>query len=559
MVDSLLILLSMKTLRLILSRMYFVALVMTIIGAGVNSVAHAAAPMCAEMFGQPFQPASQSEARFSFLPEHVRLTRKSKNEYFADYIYTVQGHPRLKSSELAMDFMNVIDANLNSGRELLNAILNNRKADRPTGIFIFIDINNLGWVNNNFTGKTQTGDLYLFKTVDAIQKVIGQDGLVFRLGGDEFGIIVESREPEAVQKIMKELQREIHARTHPVFLQETRRRVNEFKEIHQKRKEGLITELEYQSFYMQFKTYTSYSQEGVSMGASYLDGSSAEIIQNRAEQMATEMKIKIKKAFNFDTSKYTGGVNLSDPENKIQPGFRPEISPIMSLQQYHQIFPAVHKPVQARDKTAWFSSAPLIKSQRLQEVFRFGGIGIGEYKNELTAEEYRLEYYNIEQRITETHLIEMNNNTGFMDARSKSARIVINHFLERVGKSGNSGGSIWISLLNLGKLNYFHKKTATGDQALTLAAQAIKKELTEAHIPFKDHGSDFLVLSTGMTKEQITEYKNVLEERLNSNILLNKIFLEEIEHIEKTEKDPLVRKTRIEEVQKLMAYKFKVL
>lgn len=559
MVSSLLISLSMKVLRLTLSRMYFMALAMTIIVGGVNSVAHATAPMCAEMFAQPFQSVSQSETRFSFLPEHVRLTRKSKNEYFADYIYTFQGYPRLKSSELAMDFANVIDANLNSGRELLNAILNNRKSDRPTGIFIFIDINNLGWVNNNFTGKTQTGDLYLIKTVDAIQKVIGPDGLVFRLGGDEFGIIIETREPEAVQKIMKDLQHEIHARTHPVFLQETRRRVNEIKEIHQKRKEGVITELEYQSFFMQFKTYTSYSQEGVSMGASYLDGSSAEVIQNRAEQMATEMKIKIKRAFNLDTSKYTGGVNLSNPENKIQPGFRPEIPPIMSLQQYRHIFPAVQKPVRDRDKAAWFSSAPPIKSQRLQEVFRFGGMGIGKYKNELTAEEYRLEYYNIEQRITETHLIEMNNNTGFMDARSKSARIVINHFLERVEKNGNPGGSIWISLLNLGKFNYFHKKTATGDLALTLAAETIKKELTGTCIPFKYNGSDFFILSTGMTKEQIAEYKKVLEERLNSNILLNKIFLQEIEYIEKTETEPLARKTRIEEVQKLMAYKFKVI
>lgn len=536
---------------------------MTFVGRGVSSVAYAAAPMCAELFTQPsrgIHSESQSETRFSFLPEHVRLVRKSKNEYFADYIYSVQGYPRLKSSELTMDFANVIDANLNSGRELLNAIFNNRKQGKASGTFIFIDVNNLGWVNKNFADKAQAGDLYLFKTVDAIQKVVGENGLVFRLGGDEFGIIIEAQEPETVQKIMKSLQREIHAQAHSVFLQETRRRVTEFKEIHQKRKEGLITELEYQSFFLQFKNYTSYSQEGVSMGAAYLDGSSPEAIQYRAEKMATEMKIKIKQAFNLDTSKYTGGVNLSNPENKINPGFRPEIPALMTRQHYNQTFPAEQSTdaPQVKNRAVWFSSVPALKIRRTQEILRLGQLGIGKYKNELKAEEYRLEYYNIDQQILETRSIETNNTTGFMDARSQAAKLVINHFLERVEKPSNTGGSIWVSLLNLGKLNYFHQKTATGDKALSLAAEAIRKELAGAHVPFKYNGSDFFILSLGMTKKQIVDYKKVLEERLNSNSILNEIFLQEIDYIEKTEQDPQSRKARVEEVRKLMIHKFKV-
>lgn len=553
----------MKALRLLLSRMIFMSLAMTIIGRGVSSVAYAATPMCAELFTQPsqsIQPESQSETRFSFLPEHVRLVRKSKNEYFADYVYSVQGYPRLKSSELTMDFVNVIDANLHSGRELLNSILNHHKEGKASGTFIFIDVNNLGWVNKNFADKAQAGDLYLFKIIDAIQKVIGKEGLVFRLGGDEFGIVVEAQEPEAVQKIMKNLQHEIHAQAHSVFLQETRRRVTEFKEIHQKRKEGLITEIEYQSYFLQFKNYTSYSQEGVSMGAAYLDGSTADVIQNRAEQMATEMKIKIKQAFNLDTSKYTGGINLSNSENTIKPGFRPDIPSIMSLQQYHLTFPAAQKSdsTQVKNRNVWFSSVPAIKSYRTQEVLRLGEMGIGKYKNELKAEEYRLEYYNIEQQITETRPIETNNNTGFMDARSQTARVVINHFLERVAKPSNTGGSILVSLLNLGKLNYFHQKTATGDKALSLAAEAIKKELVGTHVPFKYNGSDFFILSIGMTKEEIADYKKVLEEKLNANSILNEIFLQEIDYIKKTEKDSQVRNARVEDVRKLMVQKFKV-
>lgn len=145
-----------------------------------------------------------------------------------------------------------------------------------------------------------------------------------------------------------------------------------------------------------------------------------------------------------------------------------------------------------------------------------------------------------------------------MDARSQAARVVINYYLESVVKPANVGGSMWVSLLNLGKLNYFHKKTATGDQALGLAAEVIRRELVGTHVPFKHNGSDFYILTAGMTKNQIAEYKKVLEEKLNSNKLLDEIFLQEIAYIERTEQDSQVRNARIDEVRKLMVHKFKV-
>lgn len=529
---------------------------MVIVSLGVSVNAHASL-QCVQLFHSETNP----EIRFDFIPENVRLTRASKSEVFVDYVFSINGYPRLKTTELAMDYSTVIDANLQSGRELLNSILTNNKQGKPNGSYIFIDVNNLGWVNKNFYDKSQAGDLYLYKTMDAILAVIGDKGIVFRLGGDEFGIVLETKLPEEVKKIMTDLQREIHAKSHSVFLAETKRRVADFRAIYQKRKDNEISEAEYQAALQEFRTYTSYSQEGVSMGAAYIEGSSPADIQNRAEKMAVEMKIKIKQAFNLDTSKYTGGVNLSALHNRIKPSFRPDIPAIMSGSDFKQAYPQAFKADSLRimDRPTWFSNAPMVQSRRTQEVLRMGQLGIGKYKNELKAVEYRLEHYNIsESKIEKTRPIEVNTNTGFMDARSQGAKIVINHFLERTNRSDVDSGTIWISLLNLGKLNYFHRKTETGDLALGLAARAIEKELVGNHVPFKYHGSDFFILTTGMSKQEIKDYRKVLEEKLNSNTLVDKIFLDEIEFIERTETDLESRKTKTDEIRKLMAQKYKV-
>ncbi len=529
-------------------------IVMAIVSLGVSVNARPSL-QCMQLFDY-----ETPEARFEFIPENARLTRKSES-IFVDYVFNVNGYPRLKTTELAMDYSDVIDANLQSGREFLNSILTNKKFHKPNGSYIFIDVNNLGWVNKNFHDKTQAGDSYLYKTIDAIQAVIGDKGLVFRLGGDEFGIVLETKAPEEVQNIMQNLQREIHAKAHSVFLAETKRRVADFRAIYQKRKDDEISEAEYQAALQEFRTYTSYSQEGVSMGAAYIDGSPPADIQNRAEKMAVEMKIKIKQAFNLDTAKYTGGLNLSDSTHRIKTGFRPEIPVIMSRPEFDQTYPQAFKSdtLRVKDRPMWFSTVPLVQSHRAQEVFRLGQMGIGKYKNELKSEEYRLEYYNISgKKIEQTRPIEVNTNTGFMDARSQGAKIVINHFLKRTERLDANNGTIWVSLLNLGKLNYFHRKTETGDLALGLAARAIEKELVGNHVAFKYNGSDFFILAIGMTKQEITDYKKVLETKLNSNTFVDKIFLQEIEYIERTESDFELRKTKIEEIKKLMAQKFKV-
>lgn len=535
---------------------FMTLITMVIVSLGVSVNARAGL-QCVQLFDSE----TTQETRFDFIPENVRLNQKSTSEVFVDYVFKVNGYPRLKTTELAMDYANVIDANLQSGREFLNSILTNKKDGKPNGAFIFIDVNNLGWVNKNFQDKMQAGDLYIYKTIDAIQSVIGGKGLVFRLGGDEFGIVLETKVPEEVQKIMQDLQREIHAKAHTVFLNETKLRVAAFRAVYQQRQKDEITEAEYQTALADFKTYTSYSQEGVSMGAAYIDGSAPAEVLGRAEKMAVEMKIKIKQAFNLDTAKYTGGINLSDSTNRIKPSFRPDIPAVMSRPDFNREYPRAFKSdtLRVKDRQVWFSTVPLVQSSRTQEVFRMGQLGIGKYKNEINTAEYRLEYYNINaQQIEKTRPIEINTNTGFMDARSQGAKVVINHFLERTEKPDVAGGTIWVSLLNLGKLNYFHRKTETGDMALGLAARAIEKELVGQHVPFKYNGSDFFILTAGMTKQQIKDYKKVLEEKLNANTLVDKIFLQEIEHIERSETDLELRKTKIAEIRKLMSQKFKV-
>lgn len=396
-------------------------------------------------------------------------------------------------------------------------------------------MNNLGWVNKNFFSKTQAGD--------------------------EFGIVIESQDPQVIQKVMKDLQTEIHSQAHSVFREETQRRAAAFRVVYQRYKNNEITEAEYQAAYLDFKTYTSYSQEGVSMGAAYIDGTSAEAIQNRAEKMATEMKIKIKQAFNLDTSKYTGGVNLSNADQNIKSRFRADIPSLGSLspQNLNEGPRTPTDSLQLQKRETWFASIPVIKSQRTSDVLRYGKIGIGKYKNELTTEEYRLEKYDLGGLLSETRPLELNNNTRFIDARSQAAKTVINEVIDEAIRPEQRGGrAILVSLLNLGKLNYFHKKTATGDQALGLAASVLRKELSNSLVPFKTNGSDFFILSVGMNKEELIKYKLNLEEKLNASSEVDQVFLSEIEYVERTETDADARRRRIEEIRSLMAKKFQV-
>jgi GGDEF domain-containing protein len=535
-------------------------LVATIIGAGV-SVEALAAPSCQALFEEKplvitpeVSRSETTEKKFSFMPGHVRLTKKSGENYIAEYVYSVRHSPLIKRTEVAMDSANVIDANLNSGRELLESILDKRRKDRMNGTFIFVDVNNLSWVNRNFADKMQAGDLYIAKTVEALRQVVAQDGLIFRLGGDEFGIVLDTHLALTVQQTIKKIQNEIHERTHSIFLQETKRRVLEFREFRKRYKQGEFSEAEYVAKLAEFKEYTMYSQEGVSMGAAYIDGSPAEAIQNLAERMATHMKIKIKKAFNLDTSKYTGGVNLSNNDKPIQPKFRSDF-PLMATMGSKQ---PVTKWTNSRLDAIWSSNVPVVQSTRSSDVVRFGQIGIGKYHNELTLNEYKLEVYDVNNKIIETRLIEINTNTQFMDARSKAAKTVINEFIDHSLKPGSNGVTLQVSLLNLGKLNYFHNKTATGDQALQITAEILREVLTANNIPFKANGSDFLILSVGTTKEEINNYKKSLETKLNAHSSLDVIFLKEIEHIQESETNPQVRQKRIEEVRKLMSKKFQV-
>lgn len=530
-------------------------IVSALLSAGVSANARSGL-MCQALFQN-----ETKETRFSFVPEHIRLTRTPHATYFADYVFRINNSSRLRSTELAMDSENVINANLQSGREFLNAILSKSKHDKPNGAFIFIDVNNLGWVNKNFHDKMQAGDLYIQKTVEAIQSVVADKGLVFRLGGDEFGIVLETKSPEVIQKTMQNLQREIHAKAHSVFLSETKRRVADFKVMHQRYKNNEISEAEYQSRLAEFRTYTQYSQEGVSMGMAYIVGGLPSVIQQRAEAMAVEMKIKIKTAFNLDTSKYTGGVNLSQVNHKIKPSFRPGIPMVMSPSDFTKVYPQAHTAdtLIVKDRSMWFAAVPVMQVKRTHEVFRLGQIGIGKYKNELNADEYHAEYYDNSGKPTgETRPIEMNTVTGLMDARAPGAKTVINYFLGQSDKLDANNAVMWVSLLNLGKLNYFHRKTETGDLALALAAKAIQSELIGKHVPFKHNGSDFYILTTGITKQEMNEHKKNLEAKLNANPLLDQIFLQEIEYIKRTEADSGDRQKKIDEIYKLMAKKYQV-
>ena len=90
------------------------------------------------------------------------------------------------------------------------------KNDRKVGI-VFIDLNKLKDINDTHGHKT--GDVYLRETADAFRSSISNigQGDLYRMGGDEFMIVIEnhlSEDPDAFRKEMQEYIQQIKAE-HP--------------------------------------------------------------------------------------------------------------------------------------------------------------------------------------------------------------------------------------------------------------------------------------------------------------------------------------------------------
>jgi diguanylate cyclase (GGDEF)-like protein len=77
----------------------------------------------------------------------------------------------------------------------------------PTTIFMF-DLNDLKKCNDNF--GHDSGDKYIKLVANALQEIFGIDGRCFRIGGDEFAVIMSHISNNEIVRMLNSLERSIN-------------------------------------------------------------------------------------------------------------------------------------------------------------------------------------------------------------------------------------------------------------------------------------------------------------------------------------------------------------
>ena len=83
-------------------------------------------------------------------------------------------------------------------QEKIDELQQNLELNQRLGI-VMIDLNNLKIVNDNFGHNT--GDEFILTAVEIIQNAFGDNCEHYRIGGDEFAVIINAPNPEAIYKI----------------------------------------------------------------------------------------------------------------------------------------------------------------------------------------------------------------------------------------------------------------------------------------------------------------------------------------------------------------------
>ena len=478
--------------------------------------------------------------KITFLPEANRLltyVKGAKTELVRESIVKVKGQDKVKIDKIPLDESLpglVIDAGLESGRVFLDLLLS-QKANRESavvGTFIFIDVNNLGYVNKNFFNKSKDGDALIKGAARVFQKMCADQGLLFRMGGDEFGLVMPPMSPKDLVKFQEDLIKSLRIEVHSIFTNETRVRAENLRVAQKSFQLGLdghVGQVDQQTLNQEiesFKKYATYSQEGLSIGSVYLGSGDAQAIQNQAENLATQMKIAVKSSLKQDVSKYT--------DQKYDYSGPPRLA-------YRYVFPEIDQslyvPMIKVSRTRTDYTQPVVQSVRGPVVKRFGPISLVHYYTEDGQTETRIEYYddtqknrleNVPKRLARVDKVDIHSHSGFVDAKSKEAQDLLRFF---VSKYAESRGVIWINLLNLGKLNYFVQKTVTGDRMIKRYAELIQQVMRESDIPIKLAGSEFAILSNQVGKIKLEKIKQRLFDLINNDHVVHQIYQEQIDYL----------------------------
>lgn len=445
------------------------------------------------------------------------------------------GSTKIYSRELPIDKLTgTIDANFTPGKEFLENIIKDKNGKVTLAV---IDLDNLGFVSKKFTHGAQgsaeelkkiafqNGDVYIQKVVQEIQNVVGDKGILFRSGGDEFQLVLNETDPDKVKAILERINLQVRSpEVRKIFSEEAKARARDYRALTQSRAANgtiLSTEKELQAAgYL--KDYVPYSQPNVSMGAVVPNGMPLQKAIEVAEEELKQGKITYKNSLGADTSKYGG--------TKPKPGQKPKTA----------IAPPSKLPIQGPVSPGAKDIAPnltgnlqQVGEQRFQEKFRFGNMSVVNYKSGHEGKDIlMLERYSGSDgaRSAEVREIFTNTRTGFIDGRHERGEELLNAFIN--SNKTPKRGFVWVNAENLGLMNYFKAGSATGDKLLQATAKVIRKKSNSNSLPIKMQGSEFIIASEGFSAKDLANFSQSLERSLQRDPVIQKIYTDQAKYLE---------------------------
>ena len=428
--------------------------------------------------------------------------------------------------ELPVDPMTgTFDANFPVAREFLEGMVRDLNGKVTLAV---IDIDNLGYVSKNFThgfrgtpaemraNSMRIGDTYIKAVAKAVKEVVGENGQIWRTGGDEFALVLHETDPAKAKALLDLISKRVRAAdVREIFTKESRVRAKAYREANE---QGAANPAEFRL------GYAPYSQPNVSIGSVIVNNESLPQAFALAERQATAHKISTKEQFAADTTKYGG----SAPSPEALPHLTFVASASVPANGTETL--AI---TQAQSAASLRSAQSTVVETRSREVFRVGEYSIVEYRNELGESVLRGEHFFSRSDGTRTFTapeLFTNTKTGLLDGRHGRTRDILETFTRST--STPSRGAIWINAENLGLANNFAAGgMATGDRLLERTAAVLKEVSDQSRIPVKMTGSEFLVLTENVPAGQLRGFAERLQSRLASDAEIKGIYDAQERHL----------------------------
>lgn len=481
------------------------------------SLAAQAAPSCRYLFNED---RVESVSR---LPVGINIQQQTSAARASSLVFVTAeklpgGQWVKRTQEFFVDELSgAIDANFKSGRELFEKIAM-AKAGRAH--LAFVDVGNLGAINNTFQQGGRAGDRYLRSVAEKILKLGRGKITLARLGGDEFGLIIDTVDSVEVQKLLVQIQaslrEDLKADAKQIFTEEKRQRAEKFREaaaqLKQANPDGRLTDQDIQLLRQDIDELAKIQQPDISIGSTqigHLDD--LNMLLERAEAQSKKMKISTALKFARSAEKY-GSDEV--PSQRPSPMFRAPIElPLVTA--------SWGGPARNVETSPLINSLREIRYERKDEIFRNSNVTIARYEDELGNSQYRVEKYIEANQFSPKRLVTFElptrGATELLDGVHPESQKII---MSTIQQSPDSV-VLMVKLKSLRYLNYFEVGSHAGDEMLKETAAELKRHLKPGDLLFKLNGADFIWISNSRNQKQMEDLQSVMNQELTDSRVLH--------------------------------------